>query len=72
MVVGHLVWIKVKQPRKGWPRAVAEKWPLNPIGATTNDKTELTKHPLTEDEWSLKLAILEQRYPAPAMVEDAP
>lgn len=62
-IAGVLVWIE--GPNGKGP--VAEKWPINPIDATKRDKVVLARHPLNPDQYSMKLAILEQRFPPPMM-----
>jgi hypothetical protein len=61
-IVGEFVWIE--GPNGKGP--VAEKWPLHPIEATIRDKVVLARYPLNLEQFSMKLAILEQRFPAPA------
>jgi len=56
---GRFVWVR------GLHGAVPEKWPHDmPVGAATG-KDVLQSYELGADEFSLKIAILEQRYPAP-------
>lgn len=61
---GSLVWVLIKQPRKGGPRATPEKRPVGDL--VGGDRGEvLAEHKLGPDEFALALEILEQRYPAP-------
>ena len=62
-IAGWFVWVK------GLRGAVAEKWALDmPLGSR-KDKVVLAQHELTADEFALRIAILEQRYPPPSGAE---
>jgi hypothetical protein len=63
---GKFVWIK------GLRGPVAEKWPHDmPAGGKTG-KVVLDEHDLSADEFALRIAILEQRYPPPKSEPPAP
>lgn len=59
-IAGSLVWIRTTRGT-----LVPEKWPLEIAKGHTEGKQIVARHELTEGEYELKLAILEQRYPAP-------
>jgi hypothetical protein len=61
-IVGSLVWLK--GPRGPYAEKRAHDMPSNdPPQAVV--ALVLAEHPLTVAEYELKIAILEQRYPAP-------
>jgi hypothetical protein len=65
-VAGELVWLRIAQPRKNGPFFAPEIWPVDsPSHGTKQADAIAARHPLNDDEIKLKLAILEQRYPAP-------
>jgi len=56
---GRFVWVR------GERGPAPEKWPDDmPAGGMTG-KRIIREHKLSADEFALKIAILEQRYPAP-------
>lgn len=60
VAVGSLVWLQ------GQCGPYAEKRPRDmPVNEGSKRAVVLAEHPLLADEYSLKIAILEQRYPAP-------
>jgi hypothetical protein len=59
IVGGKLVWVR---SQKG---PVPEKWPMNMPSEQRNGKYVLAEHELSVDEFAMKIAILEQRYPPP-------
>jgi hypothetical protein len=62
--VGSLVWIK------GLRDPAAEKWPNDMPSGGKVGKVVLAEHELSADEYALKIAILEQRYPCPKPPQD--
>jgi hypothetical protein len=60
---GKFVWIK------GLRGPLAEKWPHDMPSGAKADKVVIIGHELSAEEFALKIAILEQRYPAPAQAE---
>lgn len=65
MIAGSLVWIK------GSRGPEPQKWPADSPARNSNDRAILAEHQLGRDEFSLTIAILEQRYPAPGPKEEA-
>lgn len=66
IVGGLFVW--VKGPRGPYP----EKWPLDKPQNKTGGASApvvLQQHQLSPDEFALRIAVLEQRYPAPTKEE---
>lgn len=61
--VNCLVWVR-------WNgRVLPEKWPRDVISGIKDHKVVLAFHELGPDEFAMKIAILEQRYPAPKIEE---
>lgn len=61
-IAGHLVWVKT--PRG--PRC--EKWPADMARRDEKDPSApvvLKEYPLNAEQFTMKLSILEQRFPAP-------
>jgi hypothetical protein len=71
-IAGSLVWIRIPQPRKGGALVTPEKWPIDAPGGVTAGRVVVAEHKLSPGEFSLSIAILEQRYPPPAEIEAAP
>ncbi len=64
MSADKLVWVK------GLRGPIAEKWPHDMPSGGKNGKVVLAEHELSVAEFSLRIAILEQRYPAPPIVKE--
>lgn len=59
MIEGFLIW---KRGARGW---ICEKWPAS--YQPPHDAAEVVaRYPLNADEYALKIAILEVRYPPPS------
>jgi hypothetical protein len=63
---GRFVWVK------GLKGPVPEKWPHDMPAGGTLGKDVVHTYELGADEFALKIAILEQRYPAPKPPEPEP